>query len=265
MSGRLPGIHVESFGQGPELVMVHGWAMHGGVWRDFAERLANRVRVTLVDLPGHGRSGDVEEFSLNRVAAVLADAVPQPAHWLGWSLGALLALAVAERRAGRVRSVTLLAGSPRFVAAPGWPGVTAENFDQFARDFETDFRGTAKRFLALQTFGMADARTSARRVEARLAECAPPESRALRGGLALLQGEDLRESLRRLDCPALAVLGARDRLVPEATGTALRGLAPRAEVHVLEAAAHLPFLTHPDETEALIVDFIRRHHRADRA
>ncbi|MBS4051006.1 MAG: pimeloyl-ACP methyl ester esterase, partial [Methylomonas sp.] len=34
--------------------MLHGWAMHTGVWRDFARRLAEYYQVICVDLPGHG-------------------------------------------------------------------------------------------------------------------------------------------------------------------------------------------------------------------
>ncbi len=259
MSGRKPGVHTESFGAGPDLVMVHGWAMHSGVWRDFAERLADRVRVTLIDLPGHGLSGGLENFSLSSVAAALAEVAPAHAHWLGWSLGALFALKISERQPERMRSVMLMAGSPRFVSAPDWPGVEPGWLTQIAVNLEADFFGTLKRFIGLQTFGLDSARALARHIEARLAKCAPPESAALQGGLRILQETDLRNALRHLAAPSLAVLGAHDRLVPKDIGPLLRALTPRIEVQVLDAAAHLPFATHPEHTAALILDFIRRH------
>ena len=49
-------LHVEYEGAGPDLVLLHGWAMHSGIWRDVRERLARHFRLHLVDLPGHGRS-----------------------------------------------------------------------------------------------------------------------------------------------------------------------------------------------------------------
>jgi pimeloyl-[acyl-carrier protein] methyl ester esterase len=256
---RKPGMHTERFGLGPDLVLVHGWAMHSGVWRDFAERLAERVRVTLIDLPGHGLSGSLADFSLDPVAEALAGAAPERAHWLGWSLGALLASRVAELFPGRAQSLILMAGSPRFVAEPGWPGVDSALLAQVAGNLERDFFGTLKRFIGLQTYGQENARALARRIEADLDECEPPEASALRGGLAVLQAADQREALRHSDVPALAVLGAHDRLVPKAVGPALQALAPRTEVRVLGAAAHLPFATHPEETAALVLDFVRRH------
>lgn len=261
MSGRHPGIFAESFGCGPDLVMVHGWAMHSGIWRNFAESLADRVRVTLLDLPGHGRSGFDRDFSLAGVAARLADAAPKEAHWLGWSLGVLVMLAIAQSRPGAVRSVILVAGSPRFVSGAGWAGVAAEDLGQFANDFEGNYWATVKRFIALQTLGMQNGRVAAKQVEASLRECAPPDAGALRGGLSLLQQTDLRRSLAGLDCPSLALLGARDRLVPAEVVPAIEELAPRMEMHCFADAGHLPFLTHADRAASLIADFIARQER----
>ena len=45
-------------GSGPPLVMLHGWAMHGGIFAPLAARLERHFQLHLVDLPGHGRSGD---------------------------------------------------------------------------------------------------------------------------------------------------------------------------------------------------------------
>lgn len=258
MSQRTPGLHTETFGTGPNLVMVHGWAMHGGVWREFAESLAPWVRVTLIDLPGHGRSGTLADFSLASVADALVAAAPERAHWLGWSLGALLSLACAERQPRRVASVTLMAGNPRFVAEPDWPGVATTSLERVAAELEADCGAALKRFIGLQTFGLDNARALARQLGAALDECGPPAPEALRGGLNILREADLRGALRQGAYPALAVLGAHDRLVPKAVAPVLQALAPRLEVHLLDMAAHLPFATHPLETSALILDFLRR-------
>ena len=53
-------MHIEAHGSGPDLVLIHGWAMHGGVFAGLLERLGARFRVHVVDLPGHGLArGDV--------------------------------------------------------------------------------------------------------------------------------------------------------------------------------------------------------------
>jgi pimeloyl-[acyl-carrier protein] methyl ester esterase len=231
--------------------------MHSGLWRDFALRLATHARVTLIDLPGHGYSGGLDDFSLDAVVDVLVAAVPRPAHWLGWSLGGLLAIRAASRYLDAVASVGLLAATPRFTADEGWPGVDAGLLGQMAANLEKDFAGTLKRFIGLQTFGQDHARALARQIEARLHDCAPPDADALRGGLAILQQADLRDEMARLRQPALAILGAHDRLVPQNLSAALRQLNPEIDIQVLATAAHLPFLTHEEETASRVVDFLK--------
>jgi len=49
-------LHVESSGDGKPLVMLHGWGMHGGIWGEVVQQLAQGFRVHCVDLPGHGYS-----------------------------------------------------------------------------------------------------------------------------------------------------------------------------------------------------------------
>src|SRR5690606_2848134 len=50
---------VETHGAGPDLVLVHGWGLHGGLFGPLVPLLAERRRVHVVDLPGHGRSATV--------------------------------------------------------------------------------------------------------------------------------------------------------------------------------------------------------------
>jgi pimeloyl-[acyl-carrier protein] methyl ester esterase len=259
VSGRTGGLYTRTLGYGPEVVLIHGWGMHSGVWEDFAERLASRLRVTLVDLPGHGRSALAGDFSLQGVADALLDAAPPRAHWLGWSLGALFVLSIASRCPERVASLMLMAGSARFVAEPGWPGVDAIALDRFADDLESDYSAAIRRFLALQTLGMENARAVSKQLDARLMEWRTPERAALRGGLALLKHIDLRDAVPHLACPSMFIFGARDRLAPKALGPAMQALSRRGEMHILDSAGHLPFLTHLEETVSLVTDFVSRH------
>src|SRR5690606_41998086 len=90
-------MHIETLGDGPDLVLIHGWALHGGVFGPLAERLSTRYRLHLVDLPGHGHSRDSDvPLQPAMVASAVAARTP-PAAWLGWSLGGLRS---EERRVG---------------------------------------------------------------------------------------------------------------------------------------------------------------------
>lgn len=239
--------------------MLHGWAMHGGIWLDFAGRLAERYTVTVLDLPGHGLSAPLEDYSLACITDALLDAAPRRAHWLGWSLGALLATHVAGSHSDRVDGLVLLAGTPRFTATAGWPGVDPALLRQMAQSLQGDFSGTLARYIGLQCHGQTNARLLARQIQSCLAGCEPPEPAALSGGLTLLENEDLRASLQHVHKPVLAILGGRDRVVPgRELLKPLQEIDGCLEVHQLEKAAHLPFLTHPAETLALVFEYLDR-------
>ncbi|NNG13616.1 MAG: alpha/beta fold hydrolase, partial [Gammaproteobacteria bacterium] len=49
-------LYSETIGHGPDLVLLHGWGAHSGVWAGMREALAENFSVTCIDLPGHGRS-----------------------------------------------------------------------------------------------------------------------------------------------------------------------------------------------------------------
>lgn len=256
MLKRGQGLYTQTLGQGADLVLIHGWGMHSAVWEDFATRLARHFRVTLVDLPGHGRSGYQAPFSLEKLSDVLLDALPHPAHWLGWSMGALIALHLAYCHPTRVQRLVLIAGGPRFLADEDWPGMEPALLQRFADDFASDYAASLKRFLLLQNLGQDQANVFHKQLAERLLGYPSPEPAALQGGLALLKHTDLRHCLAELQQPVLQILGARDRLASRHLGEAMQRLSSRCAVHVLETAGHMPFLTHPDEVLALIRDFL---------
>jgi len=46
-------LYHQAIGDGPDVVMLHGWGLHSGVWAETATALAPEFRVTRLDLPGH--------------------------------------------------------------------------------------------------------------------------------------------------------------------------------------------------------------------
>ncbi|WP_045223452.1 pimeloyl-ACP methyl ester esterase BioH [Methyloterricola oryzae] len=260
MNRRAGEIHARHFGAGPDVVMVHGWGMHGGVWRDFAMRLAEHFRITLVDLPGHGRSGLIPGQSLEDWGDALLGMAPARAHWLGWSLGGLIALQLAHRHPTRVASLTMLAGNVRFAQGSDWPHAMAQDMlEKFAGDMLADAHHTLLRFLGLQVWGLEQAKDLMKELRGRVEECAPPEPDALRVGLNLLRGTDLRATLAQLRVPLLLLIGGRDRLVPRTAGRSMAEMAPRAQIHEIAMAGHVPFLTHEAECVRVLEDFWGRH------
>lgn len=250
------GLYTQTLGQGVDLVLVHGWGMHSAVWEGFAHRLARHFRVTLIDLPGHGHSPGLDAYCLSSVTQAVLEAAPRRAHWLGWSMGSLIALNIAHQHPERVNRLILMAGSPRFTSDTDWPGVEPHLLERFALDFSHDYPATLRRFLLIQNMGQDQARVFHKELAERLLACPQPDPAALEGGLGLLKDTDLRTVLAGLKHPVLHILGSRDRLTPHALSEAMPRLGGSCVVHVLESAGHLPFLTHPETTQELICDFL---------
>ena len=96
-------------GVGPPLVLVHGTSADHGRWRTVLEPLAQRFTVYAVDRRGRGASGDAEPYAIENefddIAAVV-ESMPEPAHLIGHSYGAICSLEAAKRTTN-LRSLVL--------------------------------------------------------------------------------------------------------------------------------------------------------------
>ena len=250
-------LHIDVVGEGPPLVLLHGWAMHGGVFAPLVARLRSRFTLHVVDLPGHGLSRDCAlPLALAPCVEAIAARVPT-APWCGWSLGGLIALHAAATRPDAVPALAMLCASPRFVRGEDWRfGVSADIFRDFAAGLRGDYRATLDRFVALEAFGSDHAKDEIRALRDDLFSRGEPSAHVLADGLDLLQTTDLRDALPTLRVPSLWVAGRRDRLVDPRAMRDAAALAPGAAMHVIEHAGHAPFLTHADDVAITLSAFL---------
>lgn len=255
-------LHMTVSGDGPPLVLLHGWAMHSGVFATLVERLQDRHTLYRIDLPGHGLSrNDATPLEFDAVCDAILSQVPA-APWLGWSLGGMFALHAAVRDPARAPALIALCSSPCFVRGPGWRyGVSAEIFRDFAKGLGDDYRATLDRFVALEAFGSDHAKEEIRELRAELFARGEPAARVLVDGLRLLETADLRPLLAELRVPSLWVAGRRDRLVdPRAMRDTAALIEQTGHAHAtfaqIEHAGHAPFLTHVDEVVAHVATFL---------
>lgn len=251
-------LHVEVHGQGPDLVLLHGWALHGGMWGPWLDELATHARLHLVDLPGHGHSPWSPNLAgLADLAQSVENIVPEGASLVGWSLGGMIALELARQRPRRPGALVLLATTPKFVAGNGWPhGMDATVLDEFARGLAQDHRGTVQNFLALQARGDERSVETLRQLRRNLDAHGPPDPRALAAGLEILRTADLRGALPGIAQPTLVIAGQRDRLTPVAAGRALAAALPTADFIEIAHGGHAPFLSHGRQVVDGILGFL---------
>lgn len=249
-------IHVESRGDGPPLVLLHGWGLNGRVFDGLVRELARGHRVVVPDLPGHGRSRfDAQAAGFDAQVAALRVHVPPGSVIVGWSLGGQFALALAASMP--VRGLALLAATPRFVNDGDWTaGMKPLFLRAFAARFAEDWRGVLGEFLSLQVRGTRRANDVLAELRATLERHGQPDPPALANGLAFLRDNDLRAQVASINVPTLLVSGQHDRVTPPAASAWLAGAMPDARHVDLPRAGHAPFLSHADETATLLREFV---------
>ena len=230
--------------RGTDVVCLHGGTGTGEYhWGRLAKPLAERYRVHLPDLPGHGRTPLPDDGRYDRdvlVDAVRAylDTVGSPAHVVAFSMGGHASLALAAREPERFASLALVGVSVReHEGLAGW----RRNFDPDALA-EAYPLWTATLSRIHEPLGGADAWKDVCRRDA--------------GRLAV----DLDiDALARLACPVLLVRGDRDPAVDPAQYADLRALwGEPAEELVIPAGGHDVQMTRHRVVGPALLDFLYR-------
>lgn len=250
----------QSAGNGMPLLMIHGSGSNKDVFaRQFSDPMANDFRMIAIDLPGHGASSDAEDpqatYSLRGFADTVGEVIDQlglsHVAVFGWSLGGHIGIELLDRH----KAVTglMLTGTPpvsQGVLAmlrgfhTGWDLLLTSKGQFTPRDVERFGRlcyGDAVTPSLLEAIGRADGRVRT----------------TVFKGLMRGEGADQKRTVEDAEVPIAIVNGANE---PFARLSYLNGLNYRMlwgdKCHVVEGAAHAPFLTAPEQFNPLLAAFV---------
>lgn len=236
-----------------KVYLIHGWGANRHVFDDLMPRLPAEWAVCAPDLPGHGDAPFVRPFDI--AADGIAAQIDAPADILGWSLGGLVALYLAARHPGKVRSLCLTASFARLTADEDYPeGLAAPALGKMVGAFRSDYAKHIKQFLQLQLLHTPDAAEIIGRILPDLARCGTPS--ALQEALDAAERADARHLLDKIDVSVLLVFGGKDAITPPRMGEYLHRRLKGSRLVVMEKAAHAPFLSHAEAFAALYRDFV---------
>lgn len=257
-------------GEGPPLLLLHGYADSADTWRALLERFAAAGRAaTAIDLRGFGAAGplDPAELLLPQWDAMVDAALRElgeghdgTAYVVGNSLGGALALRAAERDDLPVAGIVPIA--PAGLHMAGWfSAIEREWLVRILRlspvpvpdRIVKPIVGRVYRSLAFADPGTADPGV-VESFAGHLASFAQSMG-VLDTGRRLLPELNDPFELRRIDCPLLLVWGERDRMVFTTGAERVLRTVDYSDIEVIPDCGHCPQVEVPDLLAELLLGF----------
>lgn len=236
-------------GQGPAVVLIHGWSCRRADWTQIAERVSQDFTVIALDLPGHGTARGTRVWSVSEFGGLVAQLVRQlqlrGVVLIGHSMGGAVAVEAARnlgsycRGVVAVDSLTYLSIYPRQEDSTFMPGVEA-----IAQDFAGSMVGLVQ--------GLSGPATSADLNEVIAAEMAEANPEFAVPLLVDLYRWDLDSALQDLACP-LTIIAAQAHLSPEAS----QKFQENADLWVVDFGGHFFLREDPQATAQVLLEVLQ--------
>lgn len=237
-------IHYEVRGEGPVLLLTHGYSATGGMWDGQVEALTRSFKLVTWDMRGHGQSDypdDLSQYSealtVGDMAALLDAVGARSAVIGGLSLGGYMSLAFHRAHPERTRALLIIDTGPGYKndeARAGWNATAIKRAEKLEAE-------------GLPSGGSAEVRQARHRDATGLA-------RAARG---MLTQHDARviESLPDIKVPSLVVVGADDTPFLAASSY-MAAKIPGAKLVTIPNAGHAANIDQPAAFNAALVEFL---------
>ena len=230
--------------------LLPGW----GLGKDALSTLAQHLSARSIDLPGYG--GTDPEPRFDQAVERIASELPLGTNLVGWSLGGLLAMAIATRHPEKVAKLVLIASSPCFITQSDWPyGLAQAVLDGFIEQVQQAPESTINQFV--RGFNRGDVHSKAIYRELMANAEKDVSFTTLVDGLVWLRDINLRTELSEIQAPTLILHGDADPLMPIEGANALAKLIPNAKLVSFEQVAHAPFLSCPEALLLQVQTFLQ--------
>ncbi len=247
-------------GEGEKILFLHGWGVDRRIWRQQTKFFSKSYQVLAIDFPGHGES-QWQKISFSQMAAdlkaILKSLNFDETNIVGSSLGGLLALKLYEHEFSGLKRLVLVGSNPKFAKSEDYPyGVDVAHIRKlggqlntaypaivniFFRSLFTQEERESRRFRWLQKFRQTDE---------------IPMRQALSEYLDILEHEDLRPVLEKVNVPLQFIYGREDYLCPKAFQELLQKKFPSAHFYFFDKCGHFPFLSKPHEFNEVLGEFL---------
>ena len=236
-------IHYEQLGQGPDVLLLHGWGYDLTLLLPLARALSDRYRVTLADMPGHGGSPEPEQpitvYEYAEIVSGLLDRLAiQKTNIVGHSFGCRLSLILAAKHPEKVNRL-VLCGAAGLKDKRGFSYYRKVYTYKIAKFFIKTF--APKKFDAWRkNRGSADYRQL---------------SDTMKATFSKIVNEDLAYLLPDVKAPTFLVWGENDTATPLWMAETMEKTIPDCAKVVYAGRTHYAFLEELPRTLAIVKTF----------
>ena len=246
-------VAVRELGQGPAVVLVHGYPLDGAMWSGVARALSTRFRVFKPDLPGRGENptlpaGSIDDYA-GFIGAILAQ-LPGPAGLAGFSMGGYVAFGLLRKGAANVGALALLDTRASADDDAGRAARDAAIAAVRSEGAAAIVDGMVGKLLSPASLQNASLVERLRRIVLRQ----KPET--LESDLTAMRDRpDATELLARLAAPTLVLAGVEDAITPPAESETMAAAIPGARYVPIPATGHLTPMERPGAVAAALAEF----------
>ncbi|MDD3326133.1 MAG: alpha/beta hydrolase [Zoogloea sp.] len=263
-------IHLKISGDGPPLVLLHGWTSTHRDWNPFIDAFAQHFRVYRWDARGHGghplkgSSAPTAQRMARDLQNLLDHYRLDQAVAVGHSMGALtLWQYLRDFGDSRLSRLVFIDQSPRLLTGDGWQGGIYGDFGpersaSFMAELRHDF---AEAVLRLVAFGHNPRARELYQQNGPGIQLARERLRALDPQplidcWASLTAADYRDVLARITIPALLVYGGASNFYSAGTAQYVRDSIPNAVLHTYPDVDHAPHLWERERFVGDVLSFV---------
>jgi pimeloyl-ACP methyl ester carboxylesterase len=245
-------------GEGPDVVLIHGFPESSAIWEDYASRLSRRFRVICPDLPGLGRSSVLaEEHSMDLMAAAVGHILyTEGAHacvMAGHSMGGYVSLAFADTHPERLRGLVLMHSQ-----AGADDEAARQNRMRAVELVNNDKAGFLHNFIS-NLFSPENIPKFAREIQSLIDVAGNTPADGITAAIkGMMTRPDRRGLLPTLNIPVAFIIGALDTRIPADKVGPQVFMPMHSEALILGRTAHMGFIEDAETVLRFLESFAER-------
>jgi sigma-B regulation protein RsbQ len=256
--------NVKTFGTGKQpMLFAHGFGCDQNMWRFVAPAFAADYRIVQFDYVGSGKSDlgayDPDRYStLDGYAQDVLDIIHaldlRDIVFVGHSVSSMVGVLAANQEPDRFAKLIMIGPSPRYMnEAPNYTGgFERSDIDGLFETMDKNYIGWAN-FLAPAIMKNPEHPELGEELTQSFCSTDPVIARRFAEATFL---SDNRADLEHVQVPSLVLQCTDDMIAPNTVGEYVHRQTPRSTLRVMKATGHCPHMSAPDETIALIRDYL---------